>query len=161
RSRALANLFSRATPAEQHFLLRLVSGELRQGALEGVMVEAIAAAAEVPVAQVRRAAMYSKKLGSVARAALLEGSVALAAFHLELFSPVYPLLAQTAADLAEALDVLQGDVAFEWKMDGARIQVHKLGTDVRIYTRSLNEVTNAIPEIVEAVLALSAGVLVL
>src|SRR5262249_34126226 len=105
--------------------------------------------------------MYSKKLGSVARAALLEGSVALAAFHLELFSPVYPMLAQTAADLAEALDVLQGEVAFEWKMDGARIQVHKLGTDVRIYTRSLNEVTNAIPEIVEAVLALSAGVLVL
>lgn len=161
RAAALAGLFSQATEPEQQFLLRLLSGELRQGALEGVMVEAIASAANIPVAQVRRAAMYSKSLGVVARAALLDGSAALAQFHLELFSPVYPMLAQTAADVGEALSVLEGDVAFEWKMDGARIQVHKVDTDIRIYTRSLNEVTDAIPEIVSMVRALPARVLVL
>lgn len=161
RAAALASLFSRATSEEQQFLLRLLTGELRQGALEGVMVEAIASAADSPVAQVRRAAMYSRSLGAVARVALLEGAAGLSQFHLEVFSPVYPMLAQTAADVGEALEVLQGDVAFEWKMDGARIQVHKAGTDIRIYTRSLNEVTAAIPEIVEMVRGLPARVLVL
>lgn len=161
RATALSALFSRATRAEQHFLLRLLTGELRQGALAGVMVEAIAVAADIPGAQVRRAAMYSKSLGAVARVALLDGSAALARFHLELFSPVSPMLAQTAADVAEALSALQGDVAFEWKMDGARIQVHKIDTDIRIYTRSLNDVTGAIPEIVATVRALPARVLVL
>jgi len=161
RATALANLFSRATQAEQRFLLHLLAGELRQGALEGVMVEAIASAADIPVARVRRAAMYSKSLGAVARVALLEGSAAMARFHLELFSPVYPMLAQTAADVSEALGMLQGDVAFEWKMDGARIQVHKVDTDIRIYTRSLNEVTDAIPEVVEMARALPTRVLVL
>jgi DNA ligase 1 len=161
RAEALANLFSRATRDEQHFLLNLLTGELRQGALEGVMADAIAAAAEIPVAQVRRAAMYSKSLGAVARVALLEGSAALANFHLQLFSPVSPMLAQTAADVGEALSVLEGEVAFEWKMDGARIQVHKVGTEIRIYTRNLNEVTEAIPEIVEMVRELPARVLVL
>ena len=126
----------RATPPEQQFLLRLLVGELRQGALAGVMVDAIAAAAELPPAQVRRAAMYSKSLGAVARAALLEGADALGRFQLELFSPVAPMLAQTAADVAEALKELGGEAAFEWKMDGARIQVHKGADDVRIYTRA-------------------------
>src|SRR5262249_47443950 len=144
RAAALADLFSRATEPEQHFLLRLLTGELRQGALEGVMVDAIASASEIPVGQVRRAAMYSKSLGKVARTALLEGANGLVQFHLELFVPVYPMLAQTAADVSEALEMLQGEVAFEWKMDGARIQVHKIDADVRIYTRSLNEVTDAI-----------------
>jgi DNA ligase-1 len=161
RAAALAGMFARATPDEQQFLLRLLTGELRQGALAGVMVDAIASAAAIPVAQVRRAAMYSKSLGAVARVALLEGSTGLAAFHLELFSPVSPMLAQTAADVGEALDVLEGEIAFEWKMDGARIQVHKVNKDVRIYTRSLNEVTDAIPEIVEMVRALPTRVLVL
>jgi DNA ligase 1 len=161
RATALAGMFARATPDEQQFLLRLLTGELRQGALAGVMVDAIASASGIPVAQVRRAAMYSKSLGAVARVALLDGSPGLAAFHLELFSPVSPMLAQTAADVGEALDVLEGEIAFEWKMDGARIQVHKVGTDVRIYTRSLNEVTDAVPEIVEMVRALPTRVLVL
>lgn len=161
RADALAGLFSRATEAEQHFLLRLLSGELRQGALEGVMVDAIASASNISVTQVRRAAMYSKSLGAVARAALLEGVEALSRFHLELFSPVSPMLAQTAGDVGGALKVLQGDVAFEWKMDGARIQVHKVDADIRIYTRALNEVTDAIPEIVERVRELPARVLVL
>jgi DNA ligase-1 len=161
RGAALGSLFSRATRDEQQFLLRLLTGELRQGALAGVMVDAIAAAAGIPVAAVRHAAMYSKSLGAVARVALLEGATGLAAFHLELFSPVSPMLAQTAADVEEALSVLQDEVAFEWKMDGARIQVHKVDTEVRIYTRNLNEVTDAIPEIVERVRALPTRTLVL
>jgi DNA ligase-1 len=182
RAAALAGLFSRATVDEQQFLLRLLTGELRQGALAGVMVDAIAAAAELPVALVRRAAMYSKSLGAVARVALVEGAggetglagaggagsagraagaAGLAGFQLQLFSPVAPMLAQTAADVDEALSVLDGDVAFEWKMDGARIQVHKVDAEVRIYTRNLNEVTDAIPEIVEKVRALPVRTLVL
>jgi DNA ligase-1 len=161
RAEALRALFSRATPAEQEFLLRLVVGELRQGALAGVMLEAIAAAADVPVTEVRRAAMYSKSLGAVARAALLEGAEALARFQLELFVPAAPMLAQTADDVAEALTMLGGEAAFEWKMDGARIQVHKLSDEVRIYTRSLNEVTGAVPEIVEVVRTFGAQTLVL
>jgi len=161
RTAALRDLFSRATPAEQAFLLRLLVGELRQGALVGVMVDAIAAAADLPAAQVRRAAMYSRSLGAVARVALLDGADALGRFRLELFSPVAPMLAQTAADVAEALRELPGEVAFEWKMDGARIQVHKAAADVRVYTRGLNEVTGAVPEIVEEVRGFPAHSLVL
>jgi DNA ligase 1 len=127
RAAALKELFSRSTAQEQRFLLRLLIGELRQGALAGVMVDAIAAAAELPVATVRRAAMYSKSLGAVAAAALREGAAALEKFQLELFSPVSPMLAQTATDVAEALQEIHGAAAFEWKMDGARIQVHKHG----------------------------------
>jgi DNA ligase-1 len=125
------------------------------------MVDAIAAAAEMPVTQVRRAAMYSKSLGEVARVALLEGAAALGQFQLELFAPVAPMLAQTAADVGAALTELSGEVEFEWKMDGARIQAHKLGDEVRLYTRSLNEVTPAIPEIVAMVRGFSPHTLVL
>jgi len=148
RAAGLTALFSRAQADEHDFLLRLLAGELRQGALAGVMVDAIAAAAELPVAQIRRAVMYAKSLGWVARVALFEGAAALGQFQLELFAPVAPMLAQTAADVGEALREIQGQVAFEWKMDGARIQLHKSGDDVRIYTRSLKEVTSAVPEIV-------------
>jgi len=161
RAQALRDLFSRATAAEQAFLLRLLAGELRQGALAGVMVDAIAAAAGLPGTQVRRAAMYSKSLGAVARVALLEGAAGLGRFQLELFSPVAPMLAQTAADVAEALRQLQGEVAFEWKLDGARIQVHKDAELVRVYTRSLNEVSAAVPEIIETVRGFAARALVL
>jgi DNA ligase 1 len=161
RTEALRELFSRATPAEQAFLLRLLVGELRQGALAGVMIDAIAAAADLSVATVRRAVMYSKSLGAVARVALRQGADALGRFQLELFSPIAPMLAQTAADVAEALKELPGEVAFEWKMDGARVQAHKVADDVRIYTRGLNEVTSAVPEIVEAVRGFSARELVL
>jgi DNA ligase-1 len=161
RARALQALFSRAMPAEQQFLLRLIVGELRQGALAGVMIEAIGAAANVPVTQVRQAAMYSKSLGAVARVALLEGAKALTRFQLELFMPASPMLAQSAADATEALQELGGEAAFEWKMDGARIQAHKVSNEVRIYTRSLNEVTGAVPEIVEAVRTFAAHTLVL
>jgi DNA ligase-1 len=161
RAEELCALFSRATAAEQEFLLRLIVGELRQGALAGVMLEAIAAAADVPVAEVRRAAMYSKGLGAVARIALLEGTESLVRLQLELFVPAAPMLAQTAGDVPEALAALGGEAAFEWKMDGARIQVHKVADEVRIYTRSLNEVTGAVPEIVELVRTFGAHTLVL
>jgi DNA ligase 1 len=161
RAQVLQELFSRSTVAEQQFLLRLLIGELRQGALAGIMIDAIAAAAELPVTAVRRAAMYSKSLGAVAQAGLLEGAGALEKFQLELFSPVSPMLAQTAADVAEALEEIHGAAAFEWKMDGARIQVHKLGNEVRIYTRSLNEISAAIPEIVELARTFSERALVL
>jgi DNA ligase 1 len=161
RAQALRDLFSRATPAEHDFMLRLLVGELRQGALAGVMVDAIAAAAEIPVAQVRRAAMYAKSLGAVARVALVEGAAALEIFQLELFAPIVPMLAQTAADVGEALLELPGEVEFEWKMDGARIQVHKVGDDVRLYTRGLNDVTAAVPEIVATVRGFPEHTLVL
>lgn len=156
RSDALRALFGRATAAEQYFLLRLLIGELRQGALAGVMVDAIASAAQIPVEQVRRAAMYAKSLGAVAHLALTEGVAALANFQLALLSPVAPMLAQTAASVGEALEQLGSDVVFEWKMDGARIQAHKSGDTVHLYTRSLNDVTAAVPEIVAAVRALPA-----
>src|SRR5580698_9035826 len=165
RAQVLRELFSRATTAERDFLLRLMVGELRQGALAGVMVDAIAAAAEIPVAQVRRAAMYSKSLGAAARAALVQGVAALEEFQLELFAPIAPMLAQTAADVGEALvEILgeqPGEVEFEWKMDGARIQAHKVGDDVRLYTRSLNEVTAAVPEIVTTIRGFPEHTLVL
>ncbi len=151
RSEVLRGLFSRATAAEQEFLIRLLIGELRQGALVGVMVDAIAAAAGTPVTSVRRAAMYARSIGAVARVAMLEGTTGLAAFQLETLSPVAPMLAQIAADTAEALKQLGGEVAFEWKVDGARIQAHKLADTVRIFTRNLNDVTAAVPEITEAV----------
>jgi DNA ligase 1 len=161
RAGILGELFALSTQAEQTFLLHLLAGELRQGALTGVMVDAIAAAAAVPDAVVRRAAMYSRNLGAVARVALLEGSEGLGRFQLELFSPVSPMLAQTAADVAEALAELHGEAAFEWKMDGARIQAHKHGSEVRLYTRGLNEVTAAAPEIVQLVREFPAQALIL
>ncbi len=151
RTELLRDLLSRATQAEREFLTRLLLGDLRQGALGGVMLDAIAAAAELPASAVRRAAMYARSLGAVAEAALRGGREALDQFQLELFSPISPMLAQTAADVSEALLELEGEAAFEWKMDGARIQVHKAADDVRIYTRGLNEVGAAIPEIVAAV----------
>ena len=161
RAGALRELFSRATQSEQAFLVRLLAGELRQGALEGVMVDAIAAAADIPVAQVRRAAMYAANLAAVARVALREGADSLARFQLEVLSPIAPMLAQTAEDVTDALRQIPERVAFEWKIDGARIQVHKGGDSIRVYTRNLNDVTAAIPEIVEAVQALPARELIL
>lgn len=160
RSAQLHALFERATAAEQDFLLRLLVGELRQGALEGVMIEAIASAAGVPVAQVRRAAMFTGDLGMVARVALTEGAEALARFAVALHRPVQPMLAQPAEDIAAALSQL-GTAAFEWKVDGARVQVHKAGEAIHVYTRNLNDVTASVPEIVEALRGLPAQELIL
>jgi DNA ligase-1 len=161
RNDALRSLFGRATRDEQEFLLRLLIGELRQGALTGVMTDAISAVMGVPLAEVRRAAMYERDLGAVARAALEAGAPGLQKFQLEVMSPIAPMLAQSASDIDEALETLTGDVVFEWKMDGARIQVHKRGGEVRIFTRSLNDVTSSIPEIADAARAFPAEQLVL
>jgi DNA ligase-1 len=150
RLRLLRALFARATRPEQEFLLRLIIGELRQGALEGLMVEAVARAAELPVAEVRRAVMLTGTLAPVAQAALAEGKAGLARFAIQLFRPLRPMLAQTAEDPADALARLSR-AGFEYKLDGARVQVHKSGPEVRVFTRELNDATVAVPEIVEAV----------
>ncbi len=153
RHEQLTALFERATAPEQHFLVRLVSGEIRQGAKVGLVVEGVAAAAGAEAAAVRRAHMLSGDIAEVAAALFAEGVPALERFGLELFRPVLPMLAQPAADVAEALERHERS-AFEWKLDGARVQVHKEGDAVRVYTRRLNEVTPAVPELVEAASAL-------
>src|SRR5262249_54039969 len=129
---------------------RLLLGELRQGALAGVMLDAIAKAAGLPPARIRLAAMRAGGLPAVARAALTGGGAGLARFALQAFHPVQPMLAQGAEDVADALERL-GVAAFEWKLDGARVQAHKSGGEVRVYTRSLNDVTVSVPEVVAAV----------
>ncbi len=161
RAAELGALFERATVREREFLARLLLGDLRQGALAGVMADAIALAADVPASEVRRAMMYAPDIGAVAQAALGDKSLGFAHFQLEVLSPVAPMLAQTAADPGEALRQLGGEAAFEWKVDGARIQVHKRGATVRIYTRNLNDVSAALPEIVEAVQAIAVDELIL
>jgi DNA ligase-1 len=155
RKHRLRDLFGRATQDEQTFLLRLILGELRQGALEGLMMEAIARAAELPLADIRRAAMLAGSMTAVARAALTEGRPGLARFAVELFRPIRPMLAQSADDVGDALARLPL-ASFEYKLDGARIQVHKSGRDIRIFTRELNDVTEAAPDIAEVVSNLAA-----
>src|SRR5688500_7096612 len=147
KGRVLRELFSRATADERRFLIELFVGELRQGALEGVLSDAIARAAGLPPADVRTAAMYADSIGDVARAALEEGAAGLSRFSLRLLSPIAPMLASTADDVGAALDRL-GPAAFEYKLDGARIQVHKAGDEVRVFTRHLQDVTARVPEVV-------------
>jgi ATP-dependent DNA ligase I len=156
----VTGLFARATEPEQRFLTGLLLGGLRQGALEGAMVDAVAKAAAVAARSVRRALMLSGELGAVAAAALDGGEPALARFGLDLFRPLQPMLAQTAEDLDEALARL-GPAAVEWKLDGARIQVHRRGEDIRAYTRNLADITARVPELVEAIRRLPVEALVL
>ena len=160
REERLASLFERATAEERDFLVRLIVGELRQGALKGVMTEAIAAAADIPVAAVRRAAMSAGTLTEVAQVALTEGAAGLTRFAIRLMQPVLPMLSQPAQDTDEALERL-GHAAFEWKLDGARVQVHKDGNRVGVYTRNLNDVTARVPEIVAAARASPCASLIL
>jgi DNA ligase-1 len=160
RREELGRLFARATEPEQRFLASLLVGELRQGALVGVMVEAVAKATEVPVAAVRRALMLAGDLGVVAQAAAAEGREALARFRLVPLRPVQPMLAQTADDLDDALRRVN-PAALEWKLDGARIQVHRLADEVRVFTRNLADVTDRLPEVVDAVRAVPVDALVL
>jgi DNA ligase-1 len=141
-------LFSRARPEERRFLSDLLLGELRQGALEGVLLDAIALAAELDPAEVRQAYMFAPSIGDLAQIALAEGSPGLARYSLRLFVPVAPMLANGAEDIETALQ-RHDRAAFEYKLDGARIQVHKAGTDVRIFTRQLQDVTERLPEIVD------------
>jgi DNA ligase 1 len=160
RAETLGALFARATPAEAAFMRRLLVGELRQGALEGVMADAVAEAAGVPATVVRRALMLSGEIGRTAEVALTDGRPGLEAIGLTVFQPVQPMLASTAEVVDDALtDGLASSV--EWKLDGARIQVHRQGELVRVYTRNLNEVTDRLPEVVEIVRSLPANELVL
>jgi DNA ligase-1 len=145
---ALRGLFERADQTERDFLIQLLMGEVRQGALEGLLLEAIAKAANLLQAEVRQAFMFSGNIGEIARAALERGAAGLADFGLRLLTPISPMLANSAEDTAEALDRL-GEAAFEFKLDGARIQVHRQGDEVRIFTRQLQDVTDRLPEIVE------------
>jgi ATP-dependent DNA ligase I len=163
RKALVGELFGRATADEQRFLAGLLSGELRQGALEGVMTDAVAKAAAVPAAQVRRAMMLRGSLGAVAAAALAGGSPALAGFGLEVGRPVRPMLAASAPNLAEALAKIGDGVqaAVEWKLDGIRIQAHLAQGTVRMFTRTLDDITERLPEVVEVLGALPVRAAVL
>ena len=176
RKQLLAGLFSRATAGERDFLTRLIAGELHQGALEGVMVEAVARAAGVPAAEVRRAHLLGGSLPAVAAAALSAAagagqdaapaaagraaSAALRSFGLQVGRPLRPMLASSASSVAAALARVS-PAAVEWKIDGIRIQVHRDGSGVAVFTRTLDDITARVPEIAEAALALEARAAVL
>jgi DNA ligase-1 len=160
RATLLRELMSAATTAEQDFLARLLFGELRQGALEGILVEAVARAASIPAPRIRRATMLAGDLAPVASAVLAHGEAGLAPFSLRPMQPVQPMLADSAADIGDALDTL-GEASFEYKLDGARIQVHKQDDEVRVYSRTLRDVTVAVPEIVAVARSMPARDLVL
>jgi DNA ligase-1 len=151
KAQLLKHLLGRATAEEQDFLVRLAIGELRQGALEGLMSDAVAKAAGIEPAHVRRAAMLSGDLAAVAQAVLTRSVPGLAIFDIQLFRPLQPMLAQSAADVSDALEQIGAAAAFEYKLDGARIQVHKKGDEVRVFSRLLNDVTAAVGEVVEVV----------
>ncbi len=153
-------LLNRVDVDEQRFLAGLVLGELRQGALEGVLVDAIADATELPAAEIRRAVMLAADPAPVASAALAEGAPGLVQFRLEPLKPVRPMLATPAEDIGDAMSTL-GEAVLQVKLDGARIQVHRVDDEVRIFTRQMNEVTDRLPEIVETVSALPAKSLIL
>lgn len=157
---ALRALFGQATSTEQEWLARLLFGDLRQGALEGVLTDAVARAAAIPAGEIRRRAMFAGDLAPVAVAALTAGRAGLAAFTIEPFRPVQPMLADSAAGVDEALEGFER-AAFEHKLDGARIQVHKDAGEVRVFSRTLRDVTAAVPEVVEAARALPAPTLIL
>jgi DNA ligase-1 len=161
RKDLLLGLLARATEHEQHFLKMLLVGELRQGALEGIMADAIAAAFRVSLQSVRRASMLHADLGVVAQAARERGEAGLAEFRLELFRPLSPMLAQSASSVEEAVSEASAPVILEQKLDGARVQVHKVEDQVRIYTRSLHEVSARVPEIVRVVRLIPAKSLIL
>jgi ATP-dependent DNA ligase I len=166
RRRLLGTVLRRATPAERSFLTRLLGGELHQGALEGVMSDAVARAAGVSPEQVRRAHLLGGSLPAVAQAALSAGdgpgaaATALAEFHLQVGRPLRPMLANSAPDVATAFGRVS-PAAVEWKIDGVRIQVHRQGGQVTVFTRSLDDITARLPEITAAVLAADADALVL
>ncbi len=156
----LDRLLARATEAEADFIRRLLIGELRQGALEGVMTDAVSRASGIPLATVRRAAMFAGDLARVAALALVEGESGLSGVGLDVLRPVLPMLASTSADVASAMDGA-GTWAIEWKLDGARIQAHRSDHQVRLYTRNLNDVTARLPGVVEVVRGLPVDAVVL
>ncbi|MDX3798766.1 ATP-dependent DNA ligase [Streptomyces sp. AK04-3B] len=149
RARLVGELMSAATADEQRFLLGLITGEVRQGALDAVAVEGLAQATGAPAGDVRRAVMLAGSLQSVARALLADGPAALESFRLTVGRPVQPMLAHTASSVTEAVGRL-GACAVEEKLDGIRVQVHRDGDDVRLYTRTLDDITDRLPEVTRA-----------
>jgi DNA ligase 1 len=160
RKAVLARLFDRATADESDFLRRLFTGELRQGALAGLMVDAVAKAAGVPAQVTRRALMLSGDLTRTAEIAIADGEQGLRAVGFELFRPILPMLASTAPTASEAVASFERS-SVEWKLDGIRIQIHRRGEEVRIYTRNLNDITDALAGIVGAVRRLPVNAAVL
>jgi DNA ligase-1 len=160
RKQLLGDLLAAATEPEDEFLRRLFTGELRQGALAGVMADAIAKAAEVPGELARRALMLSGDLTRMAEIALTSGEPGLRAVGFEIFQPVLPMLASTSAGVAEAVASFPLS-SVEWKLDGIRIQIHRRADEVRIYTRNLNDITAALPGVVAAVRRLTVSAVVL
>ena len=160
RTAAMRALFERATREEQDFLRRLLFGELRQGAVEGLLADAIAKAAKTTVSRIRRSAMMAGDLAPVARSALVDGETALDAYLVQIMRPVQPMLAETEESVEGALERL-GPMSLEYKLDGARVQVHKTGDTVRLFSRTLRDVTDAAPEVVDIVRRLPARDLIL
>ena len=152
RRELLDDLAARATPDEADFFRRLLLGELRQGALAGVVADGVAKAAGVPATTVRRAAMLTGDLPATARLALVDGADALDAVGLRVGVAVQPMLASTAGDVGEAL-AATGAASVEWKLDGARVQAHRDGDEVRLFTRNLNDITDRMPGLVQVLLA--------
>jgi len=156
----LADFLAQTTAEEADFVRRLLIGELRQGANAGIVTDAVAKATEVPAAVLRRAVMLSGDLGAAAEIAARDGRPGLEAVGLELLRPIQPMLASTAKGVAEAIAEI-GRSSVEWKLDGVRIQVHKQGDEVRVWTRNLNEITGGVPEVVRVVRGFDAMSLVL
>jgi DNA ligase-1 len=160
RRKRLTALFTRATEAEAELMRRVLLGDLGQGALEGLMIDAIARAASVPATAVRRAAMLAGDLAVVAAIAFADGQAGLDAVGLELLRAVLPMLASTASDVGEAIAGC-GQASVEWKLDGVRIQVHRAGADVRVFTRNLNDITDRLDRVVTLVRSLPVASLIL
>ncbi|WP_406438869.1 ATP-dependent DNA ligase [Streptomyces sp. NBC_01613] len=153
RARLVGELMAAATEEEQRFLFGLLTGEVRQGALDAVAVEGLAQATQAPPVDVRRAVMLAGSLQTVAQALLADGPAALDRFRLTVGRPVLPMLAHSASSVAEAVDKL-GACAVEEKLDGIRVQIHRDGDTVRIYTRTLDDITDRLPELTAAALEL-------
>ncbi|MFC8246732.1 ATP-dependent DNA ligase [Streptomyces chartreusis] len=149
RTRLVGELMGSATEDEQRFLFGLITGEVRQGALDAVAVEGLAQATEAPPADVRRAVMLAGSLQDVAQALLADGPGSLERFRLTVGRPVLPMLAHTASAVSEAVEKL-GACAVEEKLDGIRVQVHRDGDSARLYTRSLDDITDRLPEVTSA-----------
>ncbi len=151
REELLNSLFLRAQPVEAKYIVKNVVGEMRHGVSEGILLDGIAQAAEIPKKLTRRANMLCGDLGEVASIALTEGQEGLKRMKPQLFRPLKPMLAQMADDVAQAFQEHKGKTALEYKLDGARVQIHKAGEEVRIYSRNLSEVTSSLPEVVDQV----------
>ncbi len=151
KERLLKDLLAQSTSLEIKYIKKNIFHEMRHGVGEGVMMKAISQAADVSLSLVRRACMFSGDLGEVTRIALTEGKSGLKGINIQLFKPIQPMLAELAGEFDEVFAEHGGKSALEYKFDGARVQIHKKGDEVRIFSRRLSEVTKSLPEIVELI----------